>query len=170
MDNILDDNHDNLQLNTDKDFEINYNISNLSLRRSQSPVRSVDSDDIFEYSTEFNVNSVCREVEYRHNSSTRQDFLEEPFLSASPTVNSDSSDMNDNNKVCGKCSLCLKNEGCMFDTQAGALGGSSVIPTNSDVLLAFAAAMGKVEQLTNQVKKLDAKIVILLRVVKKRVG
>ena len=46
----------------------------------------------------------------------------------------------------------------MFVDKDGAKGGVGGIPTNADVLLAFWTAMGKVDQLKNQVKSLDDKI------------
>ena len=132
------------------------NISSLSLRRSQSPVRDSDSE------ASGSVNNFTG-----YNSSTRQDFLEDCFLSASPTVRSraDTSDMPD----CGECDACLSDAPCTVSIEElnGASGTANLkeqsdgaaSPSLKEVTEALWAAVDKIGQLTVKVNSLERHIV-----------
>ena len=121
-------------------------ISSLSLSRSQSPVRTdaeAAADFVYIGSSE----------NYRHNSSTRLDFLEveDRFLSVSTTVCTDTSDME--NGVCGECEACVQGLICtMINKQNDTI-------SNQDVMQALWAAVSKVDKLADKVKSLEKHIV-----------
>ena len=121
-------------------------ISSLSLNRSQSPVCGTNAETAGEFVY------IGSGEHYRHNSSTRLDFLEveERFLSASPTVRTDTSDMEKDD--CGECEACVQGLTCNVNKQNDTI-------SNQDVMQALWAAVGKVDKLADKVKSLEKHIV-----------
>ena len=120
-------------------------ISSLSLSRSQSPVRGTDAEGYF-----VNIGSD------RHNSSTRLDFLdvEDQFLSVSPTVRTDTSDMEKDN--CGECDACIKGLTCTIVNNVS-MGKNDTI-SNKEVMQTLWAAVGNVDKLADKVISLERHI------------
>ena len=127
----------------------------LSLSRSQSPVRSTDSG-----ATAGFVNNICgSDIGYRHNSSTRQDFLdgEECFLSASTTVRTDTSDMEKD--YCGECEACLESLPCTAQGEKVSENVDNPMPSNQEVMQALWAAVNNVDSLRLKVSSLERHII-----------
>ena len=145
-DNLFQNNNSNLQ---SSEFVAGA-ISNLSLSQSQSQVQITDAGA----STSSDFVNIFTEQGYRHNSSTRLDFLEveDCFLSASPTVRIDTSDMGSDN--CGECDACLDHQPCtvLVNKQEDTV-------SNQEVMTALLDAVSKVNKLTDKVISLEKHIV-----------
>ena len=112
---------------------------------------------------------ICSERGYRHNSSTRLDYLsfEDPFLSVSPTVHTDASDM-DQLCVCSSGKLaknCCAEAACSGDGQgaeAASSGDGQGVDSSlkeSEFIKTLQSAIAKIDKLSDKVKGLETHII-----------